>query len=440
MTGASGDVWEVMATARTIRRFTDEPVDDITLARCLEAARWAPSGANAQGWRFVVLRSPEQRAVVAKAAAHALEVIEPVYGMTRPADDDNSRRARTYRATYELHDRAGEFTSVLFAQQHYPTASELLLGGSIFPAMQNFLLAARAQGLGACLTSWASYGGERLLRDADRRTRGLDGCRPHRGGVAQGQARAGSPPPACRVREPRPLGRAGRRPGRGRDLATDRQTRSRRVSVTCIRRFRDYYFRNGEWYSRDGGTIQEAARMLLEFDADQRLWQDTVRDVITKQCPPSLVRSVAEDGVDPSPLWKSYVDQGWTELNDPASAVELAIVLEELGRATDPTPFLATMSQFAPLAADRFDPHESGTAVFNGVSAHRDAEGWVLDGTARHVLDGDRVDRLAVVTDAGVFIIAAEAGVGPALCGVRPGAARRRPVLRRGSGARQRRG
>ena len=86
--------------------------------------------------------------------------------MSRPAAGDNSRRARTYRATYELHDRAGEFTSVLFAQQHYPTASELLLGGSIFPAMQNFLLAARAQGLGACLTSWASYGGERPLREA----------------------------------------------------------------------------------------------------------------------------------------------------------------------------------------------------------------------------------------------------------------------------------
>jgi nitroreductase len=166
MTGASSDVWEVMSTARTIRRFTDEPVDDLTLTRCLEAARWAPSGANAQGWRFVVLRSAEQRAVVAKAAAHALEVIEPVYGMTRPADDDSSRRARTYRATYELHDRAGDFTSVLFAQQHYPTASELLLGGSIFPAIQNFLLAARAQGLGACMTSWASYGGEQLLREA----------------------------------------------------------------------------------------------------------------------------------------------------------------------------------------------------------------------------------------------------------------------------------
>ena len=155
-----------MSTARTIRRFTDEPVDDVTLNRCLEAATWAPNGANAQGWRFVVLRSPAQRAVVATAAAQALQVIEPVYGMTRPADDDNSQRARTYRATYDLHDRAGEFTSVLFAQQRFDAASELLLGGSIFPAMQNFLLAARAQGLGACMTSWASYGGEALLRAA----------------------------------------------------------------------------------------------------------------------------------------------------------------------------------------------------------------------------------------------------------------------------------
>ncbi len=50
--------------------------------------------------------------------------------------------------------------------------------------------------------------------------------------------------------------------------------------------------------------------MLLEFDADQRLWQDTVRDVVAKQCPPALVRGVVEDGVDPTPLWKVYVDAG----------------------------------------------------------------------------------------------------------------------------------
>ena len=178
-----------MSTARTIRRFTDEPVDEATLTRCLAAATWAPSGANAQGWRFVVLRSPEQRAVVAKAAAQALQVIEPVYGMTRPAEGDNSQRARTYRATYELHDRPAEFISVLFAQQRFPAASELLLGGSIFPAMQNLLLAARAQGLGGLHDQLGVVRGRNVVARSSRCTRRLDACRAHRGRLAEGQAR-----------------------------------------------------------------------------------------------------------------------------------------------------------------------------------------------------------------------------------------------------------
>ncbi|WP_135456749.1 acyl-CoA dehydrogenase family protein [Mycobacterium sp. DL99] len=152
--------------------------------------------------------------------------------------------------------------------------------------------------------------------------------------------------------------------------------------------------------------------MLLEFDADQRLWQETVRDAVTKQCPATLVREVAEQGVDPTPLWQSYIDQGWTELTDSENAVELAIVLEELGRATDLTPYLPTMTQYAPLAGDRFDAAKAGTAVYSGVTANRDATGWVLTGTARHVLDGDRAQNLAVVTDGGVFLVdAAEVSV-----------------------------
>ncbi|MBI3689458.1 MAG: acyl-CoA dehydrogenase, partial [Mycolicibacterium aromaticivorans] len=145
--------------------------------------------------------------------------------------------------------------------------------------------------------------------------------------------------------------------------------------------------------------------MLLEFDADQRLWQDTVRDAVAKQCPASLIRGIVEDGVDPTPLWESYVDAGWTELAEPENAVELAIVLEEFGHATDPTPFLATLTQFAPLAGDRYDPRQAGTAVFDGITAHRDSSGWVLAGTSRYVLDADRAQKLAVVTDAGVFVV-----------------------------------
>ncbi|WP_422744051.1 nitroreductase family protein [Mycobacterium sp. WMMD1722] len=166
MPDSSDDVWKVLSTARAIRRFTDEPVDDEILERCLEAATWAPNGANAQLWRFIVLDAPEQRRAVAEAAQIALQSIEAIYGMNRPAADDQSRAARNNRATYELHDRAGEYTSVLFAAFKNEFSSEFLQGGSIYPALQNFYLAARAQGLGACLTSWASYAGEPILRES----------------------------------------------------------------------------------------------------------------------------------------------------------------------------------------------------------------------------------------------------------------------------------
>ena len=150
--------------------------------------------------------------------------------------------------------------------------------------------------------------------------------------------------------------------------------------------------------------------MLLEFDADQQLWQDTVRDAVAKQCPATLVRGVAENKADAAPLWGSYVEQGWTELVEPENAVELAIVLEELGRATDPTPYLATVTQFAPLAGDRYQPGQAGAALYSGITAHRDTDGWVLSGTARYVLDGDRAEKFAVVTDGGTFVV--DAGLG----------------------------
>lgn len=166
MPDSTNDFWEVLATARSVRRFTDDPVDSETLDRCLEAATWAPNGANAQLWRFIVLSGPEQRAAVAEAARVALGMIEGIYVMSRPAAGDDSRAARNNRATYELHDSAGDHTSVLFTAYKNEFASDFLQGGSIYPAMQNFYLAARARGLGACLTSWAAYDGERILREA----------------------------------------------------------------------------------------------------------------------------------------------------------------------------------------------------------------------------------------------------------------------------------
>lgn len=148
--------------------------------------------------------------------------------------------------------------------------------------------------------------------------------------------------------------------------------------------------------------------MLFEFDSDQRLWQKTVRSVVARECPPALVREVADAEGNADPPWRAYADLGWLELTDPAESVELAIVVEELGRATDPTPYLATMTQFAPLALGAVEPGGPGAAAYEGITAHRDGDGWVLHGTARHVLDGDRAEHVAAVTGAGVFVVPAE--------------------------------
>ncbi|WP_405735300.1 acyl-CoA dehydrogenase family protein [Streptomyces sp. NBC_01537] len=114
--------------------------------------------------------------------------------------------------------------------------------------------------------------------------------------------------------------------------------------------------------------------MEFEFDEDQQLLQRMVRETVAKS------RSLPEDQ-----LWTTYLDLGWLE----APPVELAIVLEELGYAADPTPFLATATWFAPLAGRL--PRGSGTGVF--------------DGAGRFVLDADRADEIALVTHSGVVVL-----------------------------------
>lgn len=152
---ATNNIWETMRTASAVRRYRDEPVDDEVLERCLRAATWAPSGGNQQPWRFVVVRSPETRAVITDGAHATWTSMTSFYGLEVPAESDDSSRARVVRAMYE-HMQAGGAAPVcvLFCVKPQPGASDLQQGGSIFPAVQNFLLAARALGLGAAVTLW----------------------------------------------------------------------------------------------------------------------------------------------------------------------------------------------------------------------------------------------------------------------------------------------
>ncbi len=146
-----------METATAVRRYRDEPVDDATLEKCLRAASWAPSGGNQQPWRFVVLRSEEARALVTAAAHRTWDELQRFYGVSAPGDSADDARSRVLRSMAE-HMRIGGAAPglVLFCVRPQAGATELQQGGSIFPAVQNFLLAARAQGLGAAITLWHS--------------------------------------------------------------------------------------------------------------------------------------------------------------------------------------------------------------------------------------------------------------------------------------------
>lgn len=152
---ASNDLWTVMSTATAVRRYRDEPVPDSVLERCLVAASWAPSGGNGQPWRFVVLDTPELRELITTAARRTWEVMKDFYKLPAVSAAADDRKSRTLRTMAE-HMQVGGAAPVLvlFCVQPQRGTTELQQGGSIFPAVQNFLLAARAQGLGAAITLW----------------------------------------------------------------------------------------------------------------------------------------------------------------------------------------------------------------------------------------------------------------------------------------------
>jgi alkylation response protein AidB-like acyl-CoA dehydrogenase len=93
----------------------------------------------------------------------------------------------------------------------------------------------------------------------------------------------------------------------------------------------------------------------LEFTGEQEELRDSVRAVLARECPMSLVRDVVEKGATTDGLWSRMVELDWPALTVPEDAggiglgfVELAVVLEELGRVVAPGPFVPTVALFAP--------------------------------------------------------------------------------------------
>jgi nitroreductase len=147
---------EAMETQRAVRRLRPDPVDDETVRRCLELAVRVPTGGNQQGWEFVVVRDPEVKHQLARLNRQSWSVVKRGYA-ARARGDERMRKvldAVQWQADHFeevpvvvvpcLHGRAPVFGSPVIAASYY---------GSIFPAVQNLLLAARAAGLGATLTT-----------------------------------------------------------------------------------------------------------------------------------------------------------------------------------------------------------------------------------------------------------------------------------------------
>lgn len=153
------ELTEVMTTAGTCRYYEPDPIPDDVLARVLDAARWAPNGGNRQGLRFVVVADPDKKRQLAEW-----------YRVPWKAYMEGARAGQI--------DIGGEWTLVEHAdhfadhlqdvpvivvvcaewERIHPTDTELgrvsVVGGcSIYPGMQNMVLKAREEGLGAAVTT-----------------------------------------------------------------------------------------------------------------------------------------------------------------------------------------------------------------------------------------------------------------------------------------------
>jgi nitroreductase len=160
----SGDglsVLEAIHTTRSLRRFRPDPIPDDVLTELLEAAIRAPSGGNTQSWRFLVVGDPEVRRRIGALYKEAWDEYSPP---SRLAAISDPRERRRVESAFHLGAHMGDEAPVLVvvcaprAQTSSgaatgSAAAARTAGASIYPAVQNLLLAARARGIGGCLTT-----------------------------------------------------------------------------------------------------------------------------------------------------------------------------------------------------------------------------------------------------------------------------------------------
>src|SRR5262249_2207516 len=148
----STDLFEIIRTTRSMRRLKPDPVPNELIRKILEAGGCAPSGGNMQRWRFLVIRDPKVKETVGAFYKRAWdEQVAPRYRSGEPAPGTSRERFERMLAAAEYlanHIHEAPVWIVPCLKGATPTRTS---GWSIYPAVQNMLLAARALGPGATL-------------------------------------------------------------------------------------------------------------------------------------------------------------------------------------------------------------------------------------------------------------------------------------------------
>jgi nitroreductase len=149
------DVFDIMHTMRAMRRLKPDPVPDELIFKILAAGQAAASGGNTQRWRFLVLKDPAKKKAVQAYYKKAFdEVVGPRYRSSPPPPgSDPERYKRQHAAVEYLTDHYHEAPVWIVACLEDGANPGRITGSSIYPAVQNMLLAARALGLGSTLTT-----------------------------------------------------------------------------------------------------------------------------------------------------------------------------------------------------------------------------------------------------------------------------------------------
>lgn len=167
-------LFDAIYTARALRRLKPDPVPEDLITRVLDAAIRGPSGGNAQNWGFVVVRDPAQRRKLGAVYRKASDEVAEIYAARgRPAHLTEEQYQRFMRGGAYLWDHLGDAPVILvpcLRRRDMPPREALppdvaaryeahlkyqdrIRGASIYPAVQNIILACRGLGLGTVITT-----------------------------------------------------------------------------------------------------------------------------------------------------------------------------------------------------------------------------------------------------------------------------------------------